>query len=284
MRFFKLSAIVTIIALVLGLNPTFAMKTLVTAELETPGTSRTLLLPIEAGNAHVISLGTAVDPQSGKVVEGYAVFHHKAGHGDGPGGGPGGGTSSCFTFLAKDAKWKNVEPWVVNATNSRALDETFVINNLTSDIDEWEDAADGIVDGSISNDILGDGTATTTILVADSVSPDSQNEVYFADVSTPGAIAVTIVWGIFNGPPSGRVLVEWDQVYDDVDYDWSATGEAGKMDFENIAQHELGHSFGMDHPDSTCTEETMYSTAGIGETKKRDLNSGDITGVEKLYN
>ena len=86
------------------------------------------------------------------------------------------------------------------------------------------------------------GTLTSLPLLADSTAPDGKNEVYFADVDDSNAIAVTIVWGVFSGPTYNRKLVEWDQVYDDVDFPWSSTGEAGKMDFENIATHEIGHS------------------------------------------
>ncbi|MEK0349324.1 MAG: hypothetical protein QQN50_06000 [Nitrosopumilus sp.] len=39
----------------------------------------------------------------------------------------------------------------------------------------------------------------------------------------------------------------------------------------------------MGHPTDDCTEETMYRFAGAGETKKRDLNTGDITGIQRLY-
>lgn len=91
------------------------------------------------------------------------------------------------------------------------------------------------------------------------------------------------MWGIFSGPPFARELVEWDQVYDDVDFAWSSTGASGAMDFENIATHEFGHALGLGHPDNACTEETMYAYADYGETKKRDLNAGDIAGVAKLY-
>jgi len=77
--------------------------------------------------------------------------------------------------------------------------------------------------------------------------------------------------------------VEWNQVYDEGSFDWSLTGEPGKMDLENIAQHEMGHSLGMNHPSSDCTEETMFASASNGETKKRDLFNGDITGISKLY-
>ena len=185
------------------------------------------------------------------------------------------GGRKCFAFLAKGAKWKSVEPWIVNPANREGLSDTFIRDNLAFNIDKWEDAS--------STNILGDGTITTAPLVADTSSPDGKNEVYFADIDSPGAIAVTIVWGIFSGPPGQRKLIEWDQVYDDIDFDWSDSGASGKMDFENIVTHEIGHSIGMGHPDDTCTEETMYRFADFGETKKRDLNAGDIAGISELY-
>ena len=223
----------------------------------------------------VFSLGTATDVD-GKTVEGYMFIHRKQGNAQPPwaGGAKNGGGLKCYTFLANGAKWKTNEPYIVDPTNTRGLDISFVASNLAADIGKWETASgfnilgdeiEGIVDG------------------ADTSSPDDKNEVYFGNVDSAGAIAVTIVWGIFSGPPSQRKLVEWDQVYDQVDYGWSSAGEAGKMDFENIATHELGHSVGMGHPPSECTEETMYAYAGFGETKKRDLNAGDIAGINELY-
>jgi len=225
---------------------------------------------------NVYSLGTAFDKKSGKQVEGYAIIHRK--DGAAKSGNAKTTANTCYSFLAKDAKWKWLEPWIVNPANSRGLDLISVFNNLTADIVKWENAA-------VFN-ILGAGAVTNVVLSADTIAPDNQNEVYFADIADSNTIAVTIIWGIFGGPTFNRQLVEWDQVYDDVTYDWSmsATGEIGKMDFENIATHELGHSVGMaDLYNSNCVNETMYGYANYGETKKRDLNAGDIAGINKFY-
>lgn len=251
--------------------------------LSTPGTTRTLNLPPAADNSPVIPLGTALDPGTGEVVEGYAIVHYKD-----RAAKPAGerkATNTCSTYLASGAKWKSLEPWVVNPANGEGLDGGTVFNLLAGGIGKWEEATDGNVKNGAGYDILGEGAVTGLELVADTSAPDDQNEVYFADITDSSAIAVTIVWGIFGGPPQTRKLVEWDQVYDDVTFNWSAeaTGVSEKMDFDNIATHELGHGVGMGDLYNTCTEETMYGYAIEGETKKRDLNAGDIAGINKLY-
>lgn len=285
----KTAFIGTVLSLFLAASQVFAVPpSFVPMALETPGTAGMLVLPAPADNAPVLDvlpLGSALDPGSGKVVEGYAFIHYDkkpAKPGDKPGKGGGGG-SSCYAYLANGAKWKSAESWVMNTVNSRSLNGADLFDTQAVALAKWEDAADGTVGSGPGYNIFGGGSVTSTALVADTSSPDNQNEVYFGNISSSGAIAVTIVWGIFAGPPQGRELVEWDQVYDDVDFDWSLTGEAVKMDFDNIASHEDGHSAGMDHPDDSCTEETMYRFADYGETKKRTLNSGDIAGVNALY-
>ena len=189
----------------------------------------------------VFSLGEARDVD-GRIVEGFMFVHDKKGYGHKPGHDKGGkpgnggrdkGGSTCYAFLAKDAKWKTVEHYLVDPSNNAGLDEGFVRNNLAADILEWEVAA--------SFDILGN-EVVGSVDRANIGDLNGKNEVIFADIGSEGAIAVTIVWGVFSGPPFARKLVEWDQVYDDADFAWSSTGASGAMDFENIAQHELGHS------------------------------------------
>jgi hypothetical protein len=56
------------------------------------------------------------------------------------------------------------------------------------------------------------------------------------------------------------------------------------MDIQNIATHELGHCAGMgDVYEGLAAEETMYGYSENGELKKRDLYTGDIAGITKLY-
>jgi hypothetical protein len=227
----------------------------------------------------VVSLGKAFDKKSGQEIEGYAIVHFakNASASSKPTAG-----STCYGYLPGGAKWKNVEPWVIDPLNTGELGPDFVLLNMTKDIAKWEDAADGTVGDSKGVNILGDGALSAASIIPSSAAND-RNEVTFAHVDTQGAIAVTYVWGIFSGPTVKRQLVEWDQVYN-TDYAWSATGEAGKMDFENIATHELGHAVGMaDLYTSGCAEETMYGYADYAQTNKQDLNGGDILGINLLY-
>ncbi len=276
----KLIASLMTASLLMATNPALATPNHSSYELNTPGTTKTLHLPASAANASVISLGTAIDPQSGEVVEGYAFIHRK--NSQAKGGSGGGGGSTCYAYLASGAKWKTVEPWAMNPVNTENLTEATIFASFAADILKWEDATDGVVNNSGGN-ILGTGTSVTDLLEADVSAPDDANEVYFGALDDPNTIAVTITWGIFGGAPANRKLVAWDMVFNEA-YDWSASGEAAKMDFENIATHELGHAVGMsDLYTSSCVNETMYGYAAEGDTNKRTLNAGDLVGMNKLY-
>src|SRR3989304_10612663 len=208
---------------------------------------------------NVYSLGKAKDPKTGKVVEGFAVVHYKNPEGKISASARAKKTNTCYGYLSTGAKWKTIEPWVVNPINTRGLTNDFVFNNLTFDISKWEDAADGVVGNARSVNILGDGSVTSSDLSQFANTLNNVNEVYFADITTPGVIAVTTVWGFWGGDISTREIVEWDQVYDDVDFGWSVSGEPGRMDFDNIATHELGHAAGMaDLYTSSCSDVTMF--------------------------
>ena len=146
----------------------------------------------------VFYLGKAID--KGRVVEGYAMFAK-------PGTVCGNGicepgenarkcpedcagedpeepdTSSCYEFLAREAKWKTVENYLVDPANIRGLDEVFVRNNLAMDIDKWEAFAEF--------DILGD-EVSGVVDVSNIGNLNGENEVMFADIDYEGAIAMEI--------------------------------------------------------------------------------------------
>src|SRR3989338_10448497 len=104
----------------------------------------------------VFSLGTTKDVD-GRIVEGLMFIYRKE-NAKPPWAGGGGGGSTCYSFLAKGAKWKNLEPWVVNPANTQGLNNSFVSGNLALDIQKWEDK-------SLTN-IVGDGSSTNDALVA----------------------------------------------------------------------------------------------------------------------
>lgn len=236
----------------------------------------------------LFSLGSAIDSGSGKMVEGYLVATAKKeaakppgtpGNGAKGGGGGGGGDSTCYSYLAKGAKWKTTEDYLVSTTNALGLGAEFIKDTVATSLDTWNSV--------VADDVFLGLNADDTVDGADSQSPDGKNEVLFADISSPGVIAVTTVWGIFGGPPGQRELVEWDTVFDnDGDFDFGdveAGSPSGNIDFRSIATHEFGHSAGLAHPSDTCTEETMYAYYRSGETKQRTLNAGDIAGITGLY-
>jgi hypothetical protein len=56
------------------------------------------------------------------------------------------------------------------------------------------------------------------------------------------------------------------------------------MDLQNIETHEFGHWLVLnDLYTRPSSQQTMYGYSDYGETIKRDLASGDIAGILKIY-
>jgi hypothetical protein len=235
---------------------------------------------------NVYDLGTGM--HNGEQVRGFAFIYRqdRPAKPDGVGGGKKdkggtGGGSTCYAFIGSGAKWKSAENYIVDSTNLSGMSRNDVEAAIATATGLWNSEVSG-------GTIFGNQTAGA-VDGADTVTPlDDKNEVYFADINDPSinsnnTIAVTITWGIFSGPPRNRRLVEWDQVYNEAFTFGDAKINTSIMDFLGIAAHEVGHAAGMDHPESTCTDETMYAYASNGEVKKRDLNDGDKAGIKALY-
>ena len=53
----------------------------------------------------IVPLGEAIDPQTGKIVEGFEIIHYKKGYGSASAKAKGPfGSSNCYAFLGKAAK------------------------------------------------------------------------------------------------------------------------------------------------------------------------------------
>lgn len=182
------------------------------------------------------------------------------------------GNGSCYSYIASGAKWKTTEGYIVNPTGSN-LDASFVTQTINNGVAQWEQYGGQNIFGSSSLDSsAGSGF-------------DNKNVVNFGPYSDNNAIAVTTVWGYFGGDPATREIVEWDMLFNNYyQYGNASANGSSVMDLQNIATHELGHSAGMgDLYSGSCSTQTMFGYSGYGEIIKRDLATGDIQGIRKLY-
>lgn len=219
---------------------------------------------------------------SDRVLSKVTFIHFKKGHGKPPwaGGGNGGGKKEeegHYSYLSKGAKWKTVEPYLLNPSCDENLPKGLVAGAMDAGMDEWETPGDATLE--IFGPVYVDRSVTY-----DDGAYRGYNTISFGSYGDPGVIAVAAVWGYFGGPPSQREIIEAHIQMND-DFVWGdASGDSSLMDVQNIATHELGHCAGMgDLYKLAAGDETMYGYSTEGELKKRDLYKGDITGITKLY-
>jgi hypothetical protein len=165
-------------------------------------------------------------------------------------------------------KWttQNV-PYVVNPTGSNA-DMDAVAAAFTTSIGTW--------DSGTSRALFGARTIDTTA----GYSLDGKNTLFFGSTLGSGTIAQTTTWYY----TISRQIVEFDIEYNNI-FQWGdASIDASKMDLEGIGTHELGHGIGLaDLYTTSCRDVTMFGYSTEGEFKKRTLESGDLTGLWKMY-
>jgi hypothetical protein len=82
---------------------------------------------------------------------------------------------------------------------------------------------------------------------------DLKNSIVFSDYGDSNVIAVTSIWYY----PSTKAIVEFDMLFNDA-FDWATDGDTTKMDLQNIATYEFGHTVGLaDLYTDSCKEVTM---------------------------
>ena len=179
------------------------------------------------------------------------------------------GTTNCYKLMG--VKWPSTNPfinYVINPENS-GLNTNFVTSAISTSAETWDSATSKEL---FSNTYSIDSKAQYGV-------QDYENAIAFGDYSNGNVIAVTSVWYT----RIGKQIVEFDMLFN-TDFAWGdATVDETKMDLQNIATHELGHSVGLADLYNACTQETMFGYSDYGETIKRDLNSGDIAGLQKIY-
>ncbi|HVE93432.1 MAG TPA: matrixin family metalloprotease [Acidimicrobiales bacterium] len=101
---------------------------------------------------------------------------------------------------------------------------------------------------------------------------------------TGGSLATTYTWRWNDGTVESDTVfdtgVTWFQAASEGDGCIETAGN--KYDVANIATHEFGHSYGLDHPAGDRFE-TMYAYGYSGETLKRSPSTGDSAGANALY-
>ncbi len=199
-------------------------------------------------------------------------------------------TSSGLIYVITSGGTSNGEQFNVtfSTPNKKFLDPqiTFYVNqNGTPDTeDEFTEIQNSIQNWNIvghSNlSFVYGGTTTRT-----PQSSDNYNDFGWIESNWPyasSAIGVNI-WG-FNPNPWLNEIFESDIYFNGVSYQWTTTSQTGRMDVQNIATHELGHALNLhDLYGNTDGEKTMYGYSSTNETKKRTLETDDISGVVYLY-
>ena len=191
---------------------------------------------------------------------------------------------SCTGPISDGTSWKVSRGYNIHTQNRNSLSSAFVINAIQKASDAWRCGSsdfEKLIDGGLLAVV--DGSSGETI---DLDQPDGLNEIGFASIQGhPGTVAVTIVWGIFDGPISQREIIEFDMIFDGTSYNWGdGSQNPNVMDLQAISTHEMGHRYGLDDIYSPeCQDVTMYGTSAEGETDKRSLHSRDVEGLSFLY-
>ena len=126
-------------------------------------------------------------------------------------------------------------------------------------------------------------TVGTSTASATKPTANHQYELMFGKTGGQ-TLAVTYTWRWSTGE------IESDTLFNTT-FKWANLGAEGDGCYEtagsvydvgNIATHEFGHTYGLDHP-SSARFETMYAYGFSGETLKRSLAVGDRNGANAIY-
>jgi len=189
--------------------------------------------------------------------------------------------SSTYAVDSPPHRWSYSElpiHYRINPTTPADVSSSAWTVAVQASFQTWEDDLGSIMDYTY------DGT--TTDLGPDpntGGSRDYLNGVYAKGGFTSNALAVCWYWYDPSTGPAYYKILEFDIIFN-TGFQWSASGQADRYDIQNVGTHEAGHTLSLkDLYGPADSEETMYGYSGLGETKSRTLNSGDIEGIRFLY-
>jgi len=160
--------------------------------------------------------------------------------------------------------WYTTARYWINPKNKYGFSASAVVTTITASANAWDSETNATVFSYRGTTIRSAGRR------------DNYNVVAWGAYGA-GAIAVTYIWY------RGSQILETDTRMNTY-YKWSLSGEASKMDIQNIMTHEFGHWVGLDDLyDDVDYWLTMYGYGDYGETYKRTLGLGDINGLEAWY-
>ncbi len=160
--------------------------------------------------------------------------------------------------------WYTTAEYWINPKNKYGFSVTAVVTAITTSADTWDKEISAAVFSYQSTTDKGAGRR------------DNYNVVAWGGYRA-GVIAVTYIWY------SGSQILETDTKMNTF-FKWSLSGEAGKMDVQDIMTHEFGHWCGLgDLYDDKDYWLTMYGYGDYGETYKQTLGLGDILGLKAVY-
>ena len=160
--------------------------------------------------------------------------------------------------------WYTTINYYINTKNKYGFSATAVVNTITTSANTW--------DVETSYQVFSYKGTTTRA----AGRRDGRNVVAWGTYQA-GVIAVTYIWYI------GNKIIETDCRMNTY-YGWSLSGQAGKMDVQNIMTHEFGHWCGLDDLYNDVDYWlTMYGYSNYGITYQRTLGLGDINGLEDVY-
>jgi len=183
------------------------------------------------------------------------------------GGGP--KTNTCYKLMG--VKWKTTPVnYIINPGNPQNLTQEFTTSAISTSAETW--------DASTASELF--NNAYTINYAAQYGIQNYENAIAFGDYPDNNVIAVTTVWYT----RIGKRIVEFDMLFNTRFNYGDATVDSSKMDLQEIATHELGHSVGLaDIYSTTCSAVTMYGYSNYGELQKRTLEQPDITGLQLMY-